>query len=126
MWNRPSCTADTTFGDSIKFFTVVDGIITDVNIKMGTSYDTSGSVNTERTHSMGTPKYEYCYNGKKRIHVSNSSSSNIPKIGSIKKLYIDEDGIVVREQGELTFLVFFTILLLLFYLIGVVSLFTMF
>lgn len=103
--------------------TPVDGKIIDIDIRTETSFDEVGGLNTTRTHTMGTPKYEYYCNGENRIYVSNSSSTSIPKIGSIKKLYIDSDGIVVREKGEFKFLILFVILLLVFYIIGIIGIF---
>ena len=103
--------------------TIVDGKVIDADIRAETSFDEVGGLNTTRTHTMGTPKYEYYYNGENRIYVSNSSSTKIPKIGSIKKLYIDCDGIVVREKGEFIFLILFAILLLIFYIIGIIGIF---
>lgn len=104
--------------------TIVDGKVMDVDIIEHSRMEEVGGRNTVTTYDMGTPKYEYYYNGEKRIYVSNTSSTKIPNIGSIKKLYIDKDGIVVREKGEFRFLILFGIGLLIFYLIGITGIFS--
>lgn len=103
--------------------TIVEGKVIDIDIRTESSFDNVGGLNTTRTHTMGTPKYEYIWNGITKEYVSNSSSTSIPKIGSKKKMYIDSNGIVVREKGEFAFLIFFTILLLGFYIIGIMGIF---
>lgn len=102
---------------------VVDGKVIAIDIRTGTDFGEIGGINTVKTYDMGTPKYEYIWKGEKKIYVSNTSSTNIPKIGSIKKLYVNAEGIVVTEKGELTFLIFFAILLIIFYIIGILSIF---
>jgi len=103
--------------------TAIEGKVIDVDIRTETSFDEVGGMNTTRSHTMGTPKYEYIWNSNKRIYISNSSSTSIPKIGSTKKLFVGIDGIVVREKGEFTFLILFGILLIVFYLIGIIGVF---
>lgn len=61
--------------------------------------------------------FEYNWNGEKKEYICPTSSSSF-KLGTIKKLYIDENGIVVGEQSEIIILLVFGIALLLFYLIG--------
>lgn len=104
--------------------TIVDGRVIDVDIREHSRMEEVGGRNTVTTYDMGTPKYEYYYNGEMKVYVSNTSSTKIPKIGSIKKLYIDSDGIVVREKGEFRFLILFGIGLLIFYAIGIIGIFS--
>ena len=75
----------------------VDARVVDVYIQNCSEFDEIGGINTTRHYQMGTPKYEYILNGKSQIYISKSSSTNIPKIGKIKKLYIDNEGMVVKE-----------------------------
>lgn len=60
--------------------------------------------------------FEYVWNGEKREYICPVSSSY--KLGTTKKLYIDENGIVVGEQSEIIILLLFSLGLLMFYLIG--------
>ena len=102
----------------------VIGTVIDVELRESSEPDNIGGVNTVRTYTMGTPKYEYSYNGKKQIYVSRTSSTGYPGIGETRDLYIDEDGLVVEEQGEVKFLILFNILLVIFYLIFFFAIFS--
>lgn len=99
----------------------VEGTVIALDIRTHSDMDQISDIPVTRNYNMGTPKYEYYWNGETRIYVSNSSSTNIPKIGSTKKLFVDKDGIVVREKGEIGFLIMFSIIWMVFYLIMVCS-----
>ena len=99
----------------------VEATVVGVDIKVHSDFDKISDVRITRKYNMGTPKYEYVWNGKKCIYISNTSSTNIPKIGSTKKLFVDKDGVVVKEKGEIGFLIIFTIIWLFFYFIIIYS-----
>lgn len=100
------------------------GTVIDVELREHSEPNEVAGLNTRRTYTMGTPKYEYIFNGKKQIYVSTTSSTGYPDIGETKDLYLDEDGLVVEESGDTRFLILFNILLLVFYFIFVIAIFS--
>lgn len=101
----------------------VIGTVVDVELRRHSEPNEVAGLNTRRTYTMGTPKYEYSFNGKKQIYVSTTSSTGYPSIGETKELYLDEEGLVIEEEGDIKFLIFFNFMLLVFYLIFFFSIF---
>lgn len=79
--------------------------------------------NLERKITMYSCVFEYIWNGEKREYISPISSSSVHKIGSTRKLYVDQNGLVIKEQGEIRTLILFGLVSLMFYLIGIFGVF---
>lgn len=102
----------------------VIGTVVDVELRECSEPNEIAGLNTRRTYTMGTPKYEYTFNGKKQIYVSTTSSTGYPNIGETKDLYVNEDGLVIEEEGDIKFLIFFNFMILVFYFIFFFSVFS--
>ena len=100
------------------------GTVVDVELRECSEPNEIAGHSTRRTYTMGTPKYEYTFNGKKQIYVSTTSSTGYPDIGETKDLYLDEEGLVIEEEGDIKFLIFFNFMLLVFYFIFFFSVFS--
>ena len=59
--------------------------------------------------------YRYVYNGNVFTYPSRTSSNAYPKVGLKKKLYVDHNGVVVRENGDVLFKTLFSLLALCMY-----------
>lgn len=59
--------------------------------------------------------YRYIFNGNVYTYPSRTSSSAHPKIGLKKTLYVDKNGVVVRENGDVYFRILVGILALCLY-----------
>lgn len=96
---------------------VIDVIFTN---RYEESYADGGDVYLgDRVYVSGTAKYEYTFRGEKKVYVSTQSGSSWPEVGTTKRLYVDDDGIVVAEKGTKWWMFIFFALCIFFYTIGV-------